>query len=912
MATMQRTADGRPGLIVASAFFAGLAFAIVTVGPAVWEPPAESSFQIDEATVEAERPPVRVADDLPPAAVLLAVKPPPAAAAPSPERLALADAPAPIVAAIVAQAVPTSGSTSGTGAFTTAGPAHPVTGPSHQEGIPAHPAAEPVGTPAMDLVPTPRDGVAIPEAESQPPLPAESPELRALVSRLQADAPTTPPPAAGAAEPAPVSAGAAPLPGEAWTDPDAVNWSESPPPEADPRAITPGRGGRLLGRLVERRGEGDRSGTGAGPPSTGRLLDRVRDRFSPRPNPGGDGGDPAVAAASGSADSSRWPEPGVLRGQIDTLADGRGPDAATAWAAATRESLAAVLATDGPRDPAGEPALISLGDRVAEGMQAADSLPDQALASRVRRAALAVARRVALWRAASACCAELAAVPQGAAADADPTTAAAGSTTEVAALLEAIERFESSRDPADARRVREKARVLTASPLGSAAGIARAVGDHYVSPNVRISVNERFIEMLLPATTVTTGPLNEYVLGRQVRGTKTVEQSTAVHLTPHPGEIRLDLLVSGAVASRTVTEAGAVSIHSRAQSSFTVYKPIRVSAAGLAFDPARGTASNKSRLAGIETGFDAVPLMGPLVRSIARSQHDENLDQATREVNAKIVSRACREVDQQTEPQLAAAAQRVRDRFWAPMERLGLEPTAVALDTTAGVATARLRLAAADQLAAHTPRPRAPDDALFSIQVHESTVNNACGRLGLAGRKLGLADVTRHVCEQLGLPPTIPDELPPGVEVTFAAADPVRVECRDGLVHVHIALDALESGRRNNWYDIVAHVAYRPTTAGLQVRLEREGPVQLSGPGQKGRMEFALRTIFGKMFPKERPVTLVPEKLVANPRFAGVQAVQAVTADGWLAIALAQPPTSGKTSATAARSGELPQRVLRR
>jgi hypothetical protein len=191
-------------------------------------------------------------------------------------------------------------------------------------------------------------------------------------------------------------------------------------------------------------------------------------------------------------------------------------------------------------------------------------------------------------------------------------------------------------------------------------------------------------------------------------------------------------------------------------------------------------------------------------------------------------------------------------------------------------------------------------------------VNNACGRLGLAGRKLGLAEVTRHVCEQLGLPPTIPDELPPGVEVTFAAADPVRVECRDGLVHVHIALDALESGRRNNWYDIVAHVAYRPTTAGLQVRLEREGPVQLSGPGQKGRMEFALRTIFGKMFPKERPVTLVPEKLVANPRFAGVQAVQAVTADGWLAIALAQPPTSGKTSATAARSGELPQRVLRR
>jgi hypothetical protein len=133
-----------------------------------------------------------------------------------------------------------------------------------------------------------------------------------------------------------------------------------------------------------------------------------------------------------------------------------------------------------------------------------------------------------------------------------------------------------------------------------------------------------------------------------------------------------------------------------------------------------------------------------------------------------------------------------------------------------------------------------------------------------------------------------------------------------------VALAALESGRRSNWYDIVAHVAYKPTATGMRVALEREGPVQLSGPGQKGRMEFGLRTIFGKMFPKERPVQLVPETLVANRRFAGVQAVQAVTADGWLAIALApgapigKPIAPGKPPASAARAAELPQRILRR
>lgn len=899
MATTHLTAGGRAGFIVASAFFAGLAVAILVVGQSAWEPPPESSFQIDEVSVEAERPPVAVADDLPHAAMLLAAKPPAAA---SPERLALAREAAPIVAAIVAQALPTSG------------------GRTAVDDPAGKPAATPASEVTTELVPTPAPEATIAVAEAEPPspIPEESPELRALVSRLQTDTPsiTGPLESSTPSGSRPPTSPAAPLPGEAWTDPEGSNWSEPSSEASEPRAATPVRGGRLLGRIVERRGDTERGITGAGPPSTGRLLDRVRDRFTPKPDdPRSDGDDEHSLVAAPAPDGSRWPEPASLRGQLDSLTGSRGTEPTAAWAAATLASLDAVLATNGPRDAASEPALITLGDRVAEGMRDADALSDHGLASRARRAALAVARRVAVWRAAAACCAEITAASRVASAtDVGPGIAAASRTTEVAILLEAIERFEASRDPGDARGVRKATRLVSAMRLATAETVDRAVHDHYLSPNVRISVNERFVEKLLPETTVTTSPLHDYVLGRHVRGTKTVEQSTAVLFEPHPTEIRLDLLVSGEVASRTVTDAGSVSIHSRGQSSFTVYKPIRVSPRGLGFDAARGTASNHSQLAGIETGFDSVPLMGSLVRSIARNQHDENLDQATREVNTKIVNRACREVDAQTEPQLTAATKRAQERFWAPMERLGLEPTAVALETTAESATARLRLAAPDQLAAHTPRPRAPQDALFSIQVHESTVNNACGRLGLAGRTMGLEDLNRHVCTQLGLPPTIPDDLPEGVEVTFAEIDPVRIECHDGLVHVRVALESLESGRRNNWYDIVAHVAYRPTVAGMQVTLERHGPVQLSGPGQKGRMEFGLRTIFGKMFPKERPVPLVPEKLVGSPRFAGVQAVQAVTADGWLAIALASAPaaTGGRTSTTAILPPDLPQRILRR
>jgi hypothetical protein len=903
MATTSGTADGRAGFIVGFAFFAGLVCAVVISGRSFWEPPPEPFFGLEETHAEAERPPIAIDDHLPANAALLTQKaatPIPADHEPAtvhamrPERLALGDAAEPIAMAVVPQALPTSGR-------------REITPPS----VPLPPAVTPQADGATPLLPTPAPKAA--DSGDVTSAPAPEPALRALVSRLQSDA------AAPVGNQSvfdvhpPAAAPAAPLPGAEWNDPDGVNWSDSS--DTGPREPV-ARGGRLLGRIVDRRNEsrsearGDTATPPASPPG-GRLLDRMRDRLGQREadQP------PEQPPPPPSADGRQWPHPARLIEQLERLRTDGGPEPARLWAEETMRSLSAAIQTGGPRDPGGEEPLIALGDRVTEGMSIADQTPDAALASQIRRAALAVSRRVAVWRAGASCCAEIEAGPHDTGvAEVSVGLAAACTTAEVARLLHAVERFESSRAGSDAAVVRGALRSVTASPLPSAAALDRAIHDHYLSPNVRIVIDEQFVEKMLPEANVTTSPLQDFVLGRKVRGTKTVEQSTGVKFASHPGEIRLELLVNGEVTSRTVTEAGSVAIHSRGLSTFTVAKPIQITPEGLVFGAARGSASNQSRLANIETSFDAVPLMGPLVRGIVRNQHDGSIEEANREVKMKIVSQACREVDQQTEPQLAAVAERIRERFWMPMQQLGLEPTAVSLETASGAATARLRLAATTQLAAHTPRPRPPEDALFSMQVHESSVNNACGQFGLAGRKMSLDELARFICMKLGLPPDVPDDLPAGVDVTFAEVDPLRVECRDGLVHVRITLDALESGRRNNWYDIVAQVAYRPTPSGMQVSLERDGPVQLSGPGHKGRMEFGLRTIFGKMFPKERPVNLVPDKVLTNPRLAGVQAVQAVSADGWLAIALATTTQAGNTkgSTTAAVGSDTPQRRLRR
>lgn len=872
-------ADRRAGSIFASSFIAGLLLTAGIFAPRAWEPVPEPYFGLEDPAVEPQAPPAE----------------PPSVPRPA-ERLALNDS---------QTAFPGSAAAAGS-ALAAAQAIQPPAPPAIAN--PAPPAT------VSQMPPASAPADAVQPVESTPPRPNQQPvedSLRALVVRVQTARPPVEPVESVEPLPAPSrlpeppseagplvearlqstadavpheSLGSAPLPGEEWVDPDSVNWSDAPPGSARHKPTSPapriGLRGPVAGGL---RGE----------PAPGlrqrlRVADRLlgRDRVAIADST--DGPPAALPPRQQPPSIEAWPAAAKLGQQLEQIASiAASADGAVAgpWATEAITRLKAVAATAGPGDPAAEHALVTLGESVHAGMGIADSTADHANASLVRRAALALARRVAVWRSAAGLFAVMNSPAAAAAPASGDNSAHAGLAMETAKLLDAIERFELSLAPADAALAATALEAVEAAGHSGTPGLTKAVRDHYLSANVRVAVHQQFLEKMLPETTVITAPVDEFVMGRKVRGTRTVERSTTVRFTPDSDEICFDLEVHGDVSSRTVTDAAGVSLTSQGDSSFTVRKPIKICSEGLLFGNATGVASNRTQLANVQTSFDSVPIMRSVVRNIVRNQHEESLPQANREVIDRIITTSCREVDVQSEPKFAEIAERIRERVWSPMVRLGLEPTPVGMETTPTMATLRLRLAGDAQLAAHTPRPRAPADTMLSLQVHDSTINNSLERFELGGRRLSLEELIRLICDRIGIEARIPDELPEGVTVSFARSQPLRVECRDGLVHMKVTLDAIESGRRN-WYDIVAHVAYKPTAVGSQVFLEREGPVQLSGPGHQGRIEIALRTIFSKVFPKERPIPLLPERMVGNPRLAGMHALQTVSTDGWFSLAM--------------------------
>ena len=392
--------------------------------------------------------------------------------------------------------------------------------------------------------------------------------------------------------------------------------------------------------------------------------------------------------------------------------------------------------------------------------------------------------------------------------------------------------------------------MIERSELLQFENLRQAVIHHYAAPNFRVALDEEFLTRLMPESPSRNETVRDIILGKPVRGRRVVEQITSVDLTPDADEICFDLTVDGQVSTYAITETGPIALTSKGSGQFTVKKPIKICRDGLIVGRSIASASNRARLMNVSTSFDSVPLMGSLLRTLARNQHADSLPEANREVAQKIVWQSCRETDEESEKRFAILSEQIEDSFWQPLVRLGLSPTPF-METTEDRATLRLRLNADTQLAAHTPRPREPDGTLFGYQVHESTINNAFERLGIKGQRLALEELFIHVQQQLGLEQKIPEDLPEGVSVAFEQVEPIRVDFDQGLVQVKIAIDALESGRRN-WYDVIGSVTYKPVASGQHYCSQARGTYSYRWPRAPRKDRICIENNIWENFPKRK------------------------------------------------------------
>lgn len=433
--------------------------------------------------------------------------------------------------------------------------------------------------------------------------------------------------------------------------------------------------------------------------------------------------------------------------------------------------------------------------------------------------------------------------------------------------------------------------------------VSKTIDNHYRNANLRMSISSDLIERFLPQGTHEVRPVRRRILGADTSGNSTVRTQLELKLIPDPSRWSIDLGVSGDLQANTRSSKGPAVIHSTSTAQINSHRYVRLGRDGYEVSSQPTSVASQDQLQKLSTTYDGLPVIGQLVRLLVREQFDQKHGLAQRISRRIIAQETDMELDRRLEEAITQAEQELNSRLLGPLERLQLNPTVISMNTSEERLTIRYRVASEAQLAAHTPRPRAPTDSLMSMQLHESSLNNTIEQLGLSGRTWTLSELATRIGEILNQKNwTVAEELQ-DVTIRFADTRPITVEFRDGTMRLTLRIaDFQQPSRGLQIQRFIVSSNYVPVAEGLNAELIRDGHVEIIS--QRDRL--ALRVIFAKVFVSRPEIPLISESWRDDSRAQGLAVSQLDIRDGWLAVAVSDQDTrQAEQVAARARSMKL-------
>jgi hypothetical protein len=408
---------------------------------------------------------------------------------------------------------------------------------------------------------------------------------------------------------------------------------------------------------------------------------------------------------------------------------------------------------------------------------------------------------------------------------------------------------------------------------------------------------------LLPILQPLEERIRDTILGAQVTGHNRTWTDLRLQLVPDDEQLRLRLEAHGQTQSRTVSSKWPVRLYTRNRSTFQADKELMVSANGVSVTRASATAQGQSQLLDIRTEYDQIPLLGWVLRQVARDEHQDNRGQLRAHFQDRVSREARRQLDESVHDRLTGVENRVEQAILEPLRQLQVDPHAIEMRTTANELSMRFRVATSDQLAAYTPRPRALHDSQLSMQLHESAPNNLLQQLHLEGLRIELEALMQRLSERLRIErQDIHEDIPEKVVLRLGNERPIQFEFDNDRVLVTVRITELSTPNRN-WRNFVVRGRYKADIARTYVELERDGGIELISEQLGFRDQVALRGIFTKVMTRNHRLNILRGRFEQNAHLAQLGITQFIARDGWIGISVGpmrreNVATSNATNAT--------------
>ncbi len=455
-------------------------------------------------------------------------------------------------------------------------------------------------------------------------------------------------------------------------------------------------------------------------------------------------------------------------------------------------------------------------------------------------------------------------------------------------LLRQIERQESDAIDLAAIDIASAVQALRYSENVEASAVAKSLDVHYRNANVRFALTDSMLNRMLPSVSPRTVSVKTTVMGTRVRGISHIKSDLNVVLKPAADRWALKFQTLGNVQTQSTGLNGPVTVRTNGENQFNATAPIEVTRAGVDLGDVQVDVRGRTKLLGVRSKYDGWPLVGALVRSFASSKFDSMKPVSNRIASEKIRRQVASEMDQQLDQQIEKATDQLSKMVLGPLGKMKLDPQVIDMATTDARLLARYRLAGDWQLAAFTPRPRAPRTSLMSVQAHQSAVNNTLEQLVPRDEPMAINQVITRAGNMFGQSIEIPEDVPGNVTIQFARTRPITVEIEDNRLWITLRVVKLSRDDSAALTNFIVRAAYRPEVNGLQASLVREGHLRISGPGMSMRKRLPARAVFNKVLSPNRKLPMTMPNLVDHPAMKGLAISQFELRDGWIGIAISE------------------------
>lgn len=416
--------------------------------------------------------------------------------------------------------------------------------------------------------------------------------------------------------------------------------------------------------------------------------------------------------------------------------------------------------------------------------------------------------------------------------------------------------------------------------------LAATIDTHWRNANVRIAINERLLNLMLPQVPAMTEPVSERVQGAKVSGQSLIENQLQIALIPNPNEISLGIETVGQVTSETVSEKSGFIFQNRGMADFKVFQKLAFSRTGVTSEAPFATSSAKQRLIAMRGSFDRVPLIGRLTRMIAKQKVEESTPAANQLTRERVESGAKTRVEQEVNQLVGQLRRGMHKHVLSRLISMDLEPETVQLSTSQQRIVGRYRVAGRDQMAAFQPRPTDFESDLLTVQFHQSAINNLIDRFELNGKEFNAVTLGKHVAAITGIPYQSPSANA-DARFKFAKYDAVRLEFEEGVASLTFNFRSFQIGKGRPWKNFAIKANFKPRYVGTQVVLELDNFFPIKSKSKLGFGDHvAIRGAFKVILEEQYAFDLMPQTVQAKVPNLVFAIDRLSLADGWCGVAI--------------------------